>query len=63
MAQGVVKWFDAERGVGGITCDDGGAELAVRQAGIDGGGRQSLRASQRVAFIVEDGSAAGVYSP
>lgn len=66
MAQGTVKWFDAERGVGSIVPEDGGAEVAVHQSGIDGGGRQSLRAGERVTFVVDESStgarAAKVYT-
>lgn len=65
MAQGTVRWFDAEYGVGTISGDDG-TELAVRQSEIDGGGHQSLRARERVAFIVDQGPtgphATGVYT-
>jgi CspA family cold shock protein len=67
VAQGTVKWFDVESGVGVISSDDGGTEVVVHQSEIDGGGRQSLRAHQRVTFTVDDGSAGtravGVYSP
>jgi cold shock protein len=67
VAQGTVKWFDAENGVGGISRDEDGTELAVHQSEIDGGGRQSLRARQRVAFTVVVGpsgpQATEVYTP
>jgi cold shock protein len=65
MAYGTVAWYDAQRGVGGI--EPGGHGLAVHYSQIDGGGRQSLRPSDRVAFAMLDGPtdrhAVGIYSP
>jgi cold shock CspA family protein len=51
---GTVQWFDAERGVGVIVADGGGREVTVSASDIDGGGRQSLSASARVAFTLFD---------
>ena len=66
MAEGAVSWFDSRRGTGGIVADDG-AEVSVRASGIGGGGRQSLRAGDRVVFVLflgPDGAAASdVYVP
>jgi|tagenome__1003787_1003787.scaffolds.fasta_scaffold20285377_1 cold shock CspA family protein len=64
MATGTVSWFDAERGVGVIVLDDG-TEVPVHRAHIDGGGSQSLRERDRVAFdLREEGGGlrpSGVY--
>jgi cold shock CspA family protein len=45
-----VTWFDPQRGIGMITVDGSGHQVPVRAAEIDGGGRQSLRVDDRVAF-------------
>jgi cold shock protein len=55
MAQGVVSWFDPQRGRGGIVVDDSGCEIAVRAVDIAGGGRQSLSVGARVVFTPCDG--------
>jgi cold shock CspA family protein len=60
MVEGVVSWFDPRHGTGSIVTDDG-AEVAVRASSIAGGGRQSLRPGDRVAFVLfhgPDGAAA-----
>ncbi|WP_181784367.1 cold-shock protein [Pseudonocardia pini] len=66
MATGTVSWFDPQTGTGIIVCDDG-TEVVVRRDQIDGGGFQSLRTSDRVAFALrEEGDgyeAMGVYLP
>jgi CspA family cold shock protein len=55
MTYGTVAWFDAERGVGVIRIEMTDVEVPVRSAQIDGGGRQSLRQDDRVAFALENG--------
>ncbi len=60
MVEGVVSWFDPRHGTGSIMTD-GGAEVAVHASSIAGGGRQSLRPGDRVAFVLfhgPDGAAA-----
>ena len=67
MHYGTVAWFDAQRGIGVITIDGSGLDIPVRSAQIDGGGRQSLTAHSRVAFLLPDGPggrrATGVHVP
>ncbi|GIG62373.1 MULTISPECIES: cold-shock protein [Longispora] len=55
MAQGVVKWFNAEKGYGFITPDGGGADLFVHFSAIQTNGYRSLEENQRVEFEVTTG--------
>ena len=55
MAQGTVRWFNAEKGFGFITQDDGGADVFVHYSAVDGSGYRSLDEGQRVEFIVTQG--------
>ena len=49
MAQGTVKWFNAEKGFGFIT-QDGGADVFVHFSAIQGDGYKELKENQRVEF-------------
>ncbi len=55
MAQGTVKWFNAEKGYGFIAPEDGSADIFVHYSSIDGGGFKSLEENQRVEFEVGEG--------
>ena len=55
MAQGTVKWFNAEKGFGFITPDDGGPDVFVHYSAIQAAGYRSLEENQRVEFEVEPG--------
>jgi CspA family cold shock protein len=55
MAQGTVKWFNAEKGFGFITPDDGGADLFVHHSAIETTGFRTLDENQRVSFNVGQG--------
>ncbi len=55
MAEGIVKWFNSEKGFGVITPDGGGADVFVHHSAIQGGGFRSLEENQRVRFEVEQG--------
>ena len=48
MAQGTVKWFNAEKGYGFISRTDG-PDVFVHYSEIDGSGFRSLEENQRVA--------------
>jgi cold shock protein len=50
---GKVKWYDADKGFGFLTRDDGG-EVFVHSTALESGGT-SLRAGQRVEFGVAEG--------
>jgi CspA family cold shock protein len=55
MAEGTVKWFNAEKGFGFIAPDGGGADVFVHHSGIASTGFRSLDEGQRVSFEVEQG--------
>lgn len=55
MAQGVVKWFDAEKGFGFIAQDGGGPDVFVHYSALGGSGFKSLDEGQRVEFEVGQG--------
>jgi CspA family cold shock protein len=56
MAQGTVKWFNAEKGFGFIAVDGGGADVFVHFSAIaDNGGYRSLDEDQRVEFETTQG--------
>ncbi|GEA85658.1 MAG: cold-shock protein [Cellulomonas sp.] len=56
MAQGTVKWFNAEKGYGFITPDAGGADLFVHFSAIQSDGYRSLDEGQQVEFEVGQGA-------
>ncbi|MDV8002255.1 cold-shock protein [Rhodococcus sp. IEGM 1408] len=55
MAQGTVKWFNAEKGYGFIAPEDGSADLFVHYSSIEGSGFKSLEENQRVEFELGEG--------
>ena len=55
MAQGTVKWFNAEKGYGFIAPDDGSADVFVHYSAIQTNGYRSLEEEQRVEFEVTQG--------
>lgn len=55
MAEGTVKWFNAEKGFGFITPDGGGTDLFVHHTAIQSTGFRSLDENQRVSFDVVNG--------
>lgn len=55
MAQGTVKWFNAEKGFGFIAPDEGGPDVFVHYSAIDGGGFRSLDENQQVTYDVTQG--------
>ncbi|KAK9813181.1 hypothetical protein WJX72_010207 [[Myrmecia] bisecta] len=54
-ATGTVKWFNATKGFGFITPDDGGTDLFVHQTSIVCDGFRSLREGEPVEFLAETG--------
>ena len=55
MATGTVKWFNAEKGFGFITPDDGSTDVFVHYSVVDIQGYKSLADGQKVEFEFEEG--------
>ena len=55
MAKGTVKWFNADKGFGFITPEDGGNDLFVHHSEIRTEGYASLDEGQKVEFSVGQG--------
>ena len=55
MPSGTVKWFNAEKGFGFITPDDGSQDLFAHYSAIEAQGYRSLEEGQRVTFEVTQG--------
>ena len=53
MEHGTVKWFNAEKGYGFITREDG-SDVFVHFSAIQGDGFKTLDEGQHVSFDVED---------
>ncbi|WP_406444505.1 cold-shock protein [Streptomyces sp. NBC_00631] len=56
MAQGSVKWFNAEKGFGFIEQDGGGPDVFVHYSEVQGSGYRSLDEGQRVEFDIGQGA-------
>ncbi|MDY4761767.1 cold-shock protein [Streptococcus thoraltensis] len=54
MAQGTVKWFNAEKGFGFISSEEG-QDVFAHFSQIQADGFKSLDDGQKVSFDVEDG--------
>lgn len=50
MGRGTVKWFNAEKGYGFITPEDGSKDLFVHFSAIQGEGYKSLNEGQKVEY-------------
>lgn len=55
MPEGVVRWFNNEKGFGFIAPDEGGDDLFVHYSAIQSTGYKSLEENQRVSFVVAEG--------
>jgi CspA family cold shock protein len=55
MAQGTVKWFNADKGFGFISQDGGGSDVFVHFSAIQTDGYRSLEENQRVEFEIVQG--------
>lgn len=54
MAQGTVKWFNAEKGFGFISTEEG-QDIFAHFSQIQADGFKSLEDGQKVSFDVEEG--------
>jgi CspA family cold shock protein len=52
---GTVKWFNANKGYGFITPEDGSKDVFVHRSAVQRGGFRSLADGQRVTFDIEQG--------
>ena len=50
---GTVKWFNAEKGYGFISNDEGGDDVCVHSSAIQGTGYRSLNEGRKVSYEVE----------
>ena len=55
MSTGTVKWFNATKGYGFITPDEGGKDLFVHHSEIKVDGYATLEDGQKVEFEVGEG--------
>ncbi len=55
MTTGTVKWFNADKGFGFITPEDGSKDVFAHFSAINSGGFRSLEENQRVEFETQDG--------
>ena len=56
MAQGTVKWFNAEKGFGFIAPEDGSQDVFVHYMEIQGSGFRPLEENQKVEFEIGEGA-------
>jgi|ERR1700689_938124 CspA family cold shock protein len=56
VAQGTVKWFNADKGYGFIAPDDGTADVFVHHSAIEVDGYRSLQDNQRVEYTPARGA-------
>jgi len=55
VSTGTVKWFNASKGYGFITPDDGGDDLFVHHSEIKTAGYATLEEDQKVEFEIGEG--------
>ena len=53
MAQGTVKFFNAQKGFGFIVQDDGGPDVFVHISAVERAGMSNLAEGQKVSFDIQ----------
>jgi CspA family cold shock protein len=53
MSQGMVKWFNAQKGYGFIQPDDGSKDVFVHITAVERAGLKGLNEGQKVSFDLE----------
>jgi cold shock protein len=56
MSTGIVKWFNAEKGFGFISPDEGGPDIFVHHSTIQSAGFRQLAEKSRVSFEIVQGT-------
>ena len=54
MATGKVKWFDAKKGFGFITPDDGGKDAFLHVSALQAANIQSVNDGQAVSYVLTE---------
>jgi CspA family cold shock protein len=54
MATGKVKWFDAKKGFGFITPDDGGKDAFLHVSALEAAGISSINDGQAVTYEITE---------
>ena len=52
MANGTVKWFNADKGYGFITPDQGGGDVFVHISAVERAGLRSLGDGQKISYEI-----------
>ncbi len=55
MTTGTVKWFNAVKGYGFISPDDGGKDAFVHISAVERAGLSNLREGQRIQYELQKG--------
>lgn len=52
MPSGTVKWFNAQKGYGFITPDEGGRDVFVHATAVERAGMDGLREGQKISYEI-----------
>jgi cold shock protein len=52
MPSGTVKWFNAQKGYGFITPDEGGRDVFVHITAVERAGMDGLREGQKISYEI-----------